>query len=120
MVERLVGAVAVVDENRVVAGIFTERDVLRKLALSGRDPETVPVREMMTSPVDLATVETTPGEALAVMVERHYRHLPVVDGEGRLLGVLSIRNLLQSHIDDLTQQLDSLETYMTAADGPGG
>jgi CBS domain-containing protein len=119
MLERRVGAVAVIDAERYVAGIFTERDVLRKLALSGRDPEATPVRELMTTPVDLATPATGPAEALVTMVERHYRHLPVVDNEGKLMGMLSIRNVLQWRIDALSQELDSLEQYV-ASDGPGG
>jgi CBS domain-containing protein len=114
-----VGAVAVIDSEKRVAGIFSERDVLRKLALSGRDPEKISVREMMTTPVELATSATGPGEALATMVERHFRHLPVVDDSGKLLGMLSIRNVLQWRIDDLTQELDSLEQYVSN-DGPGG
>ena len=75
MLDHHVGAVAVVDSEYRVAGIFTERDVLRKLALSGHDPEKTAVREFMTSAVEMATTATTPGEALATMVERHYRHL---------------------------------------------
>jgi CBS domain-containing protein len=106
MLDRHVGAVAVVDENRRVAGIFTERDVLRRLALGERDPKTTSVREIMTTPVEMATRATTAGEALATMVERHYRHLPIVDDDGRLLGMLSIRNVLQAQIDTLTSQLD--------------
>lgn len=119
MVNRHVGAVAVIDGESRVAGIFTERDVLRKLALSGRDPEKASVCEMMTTPVELATVNTGAGEAMSTMVERHYRHLPVVDDNGRLLGIVSIRHILQSRIDDLTQELDSLEQYV-CNDGPGG
>jgi CBS domain-containing protein len=119
MLDRRVGAVAVLDEERRVAGIFTERDVLRKLALSPRDPHDTPVRELMTTPVELATLATGPGEALATMIDRHFRHLPIVDPDGRLLGMLSIRNVLQWRIDDLTQELDSLEQYV-ANDGPGG
>lgn len=119
MLERHVGAVGVIDREGRVAGIFTERDVLRKLSLSGRAPEKVPVRELMTTPVELATLATGPGEALATMVERHFRHLPVVDDSGKLLGMLSIRNVLQWRIDNLTQELDSLEQYV-ANDGPGG
>lgn len=106
MLERRVGAVAVVDENQRVAGIFTERDVLRRLSVSGRDPAQTPIREVMTTPVEMATLDTTPGQALATMVERHYRHLPIVDDDGRLLGMLSIRNVLQARIDTLTRQLD--------------
>ncbi|MGH9602664.1 MAG: CBS domain-containing protein [Terriglobales bacterium] len=119
MLDNRVGAVAIVDENRRVAGIFTERDVLRKLALSGSDPAQTPVRNLMTTPVQMATVETTPGEALEVMVDRHIRHLPIADANGKLLGILSIRHLLQSRVDDLTSQLDSLETSLTN-DAQGG
>jgi len=119
MLDHHVGAVAVVDSERRVAGIFSERDVLRKLALSGRNPEQTPVREMMTTPVELGTSEISPGEALTTMVERHFRHLPIVDGEGKLLGVLSIRNVLESCVEDLSRELDALEQYV-ANDGPGG
>lgn len=119
MLERRVGAVAVIDGEGRVAGIFTERDVLRKLALSGRNPATTSIRELMTTPVEMATLATGPGEAMATMVERHYRHLPVADEDGKLLGILSIRDLLQWRIDGLTQELDSLEQYV-ANDGPGG
>ncbi len=119
MLDHHVGAVAVVDSEKRVAGIFTERDVLRKLALSGRDPEKTPVRELMTTPVELATLATGPGEALATMIDRHFRHLPVADNQGKLLGMVSIRNVLQWRIDDLSQELDSLEQYV-ANDGPGG
>jgi CBS domain-containing protein len=106
MLDRHVGAVAVIDEEQRVAGIFTERDVLRRLSLSQRDPATTPVREVMTTPVEMATRATTPSEAVATMLERHYRHLPIVDDEGRLLGMLSIRNVLEAKIDTLTRQLD--------------
>lgn len=108
MLSEHVGAVAVTDSEQRVAGIFTERDVLQKLALAKRDPEQIPVREFMTTPVEMATLATGPGEALATMVERHYRHLPVVDDEGKLLGMLSIRHVLQWRVDDLTHDLDSL------------
>ncbi len=119
MLDRHVGAVGVVDSEGRVAGIFTERDVLLKLSLTRRDPEMTPVRELMTTPVELATTSTGPGEALAIMLERHFRHLPVVDNSGKLLGMLSIRNLLEHRIGDLNHELESLEQYVTN-DGPGG
>src|SRR5580704_15885726 len=106
MLDKSVGAVAVVDDAGVVAGMFTERDVLAKFALSGRDPKTTPVRELMSPMVEMATEETTPGEALAVMMERHYRHMPIVDDDGKVLGICSIRNILQARIDDLLAQLE--------------
>jgi len=114
-----VGAVCIVDGEGKPAGIFTERDVLRKLALSGLDPKQVLVRDYMTRNLDLGTLKTTPGEAFTAMINTHYRHLPVVNEQGVLLGILSIRNLLQSKIDDLTQQLDSIESAMSD-DAPGG
>jgi len=119
MLDRHVGAVAIIDSDRCVAGIFTERDVLRKFSLSGRDPEKTPVRDLMTTPVELATYETGSSEALITMVERHFRHLPVVDSKARLLGMLSIRNLLEWRIEDLSREIDSLEQYVSN-DGPGG
>ncbi len=117
MLTRRVGAVAVVDAKRVV-GIFTERDVLRKSALSSRDPEKIPVSELMTTPVETASPQTTPGDALASMLKHHFRHLPVVDSSGRLRGVLSIRNLLQAQVKVLRRQRDSLEQYVSS-EGPG-
>lgn len=119
MLDRHVGAVGVVDNEDRVAGIFTERDVLMRMSLSGREPSQTPIREVMTTPVEMAAPETPPGQAMATMVERHYRHLPVVDDHAHLLGILSIRNLLEWRVDDLTQELDSLEQYV-ANDGPGG
>jgi CBS domain-containing protein len=107
MLDKDVGAVAVIDEQGIVAGMFTERDILSKFALSGRDPKTTPVHELMSPMVEMATEETTPAEAFKVMLERHYRHLPVVNEQGKVLGILSIRNILEARIDDLLAELDS-------------
>ncbi len=107
MLDKDVGAVAVIDEHGVVAGMFTERDVLAKFALSSRDAKATPVRELMSPMVEMATEETTAAEAFKVMLERHYRHLPVVDDQGKVLGILSIRNILEARIDDLLTKLDS-------------
>ncbi len=119
MLDHHVGAVAVVDSEYRVAGIFTERDVLRKMSLSQLDPHATSVRELMTTPVEMATLSTGPGEALSIMLERHFRHLPVADDTGKLLGILSIRNLLEWRVDDLSRELESLEQYVSN-DGPGG
>ena len=119
MLDYHVGAVAVVDSDYRVAGIFTERDVLRKTSLSQTNPQTTPVRDLMTTPVEMATLGTGPGEALSTMLERHFRHLPVADDNGKLLGILSIRNLLEWRVDDLRRELESLEQYVSN-DGPGG
>ena len=107
MTDKAVGAVAVVDEHGIVAGMFTERDVLAKFVLSGRDPKTTPVRELMSPIVEMATEATTAAEALSVMLERHYRHMPIVDDHGKVLGTCSIRNILEARVDDLLAQLDA-------------
>jgi CBS domain-containing protein len=119
MLDHHVGAVAVVDSEFRVAGIFTERDVLRKMSLSRLDPAATSIRELMTTPVEMATRATGAGEALTIMLERHFRHLPVADDNGKLLGILSIRNLLEWRVDDLSRELESLEQYVSN-DGPGG
>jgi CBS-domain-containing membrane protein len=67
----------------------------------------------------MATRETGAGEALSIMLEQHFRHLPVADDNGKLLGILSIRNLLEWRVDDLSRELESLEQYVSN-DGPGG
>ena len=120
MLDRRVGAVAIVDPEFKVVGIFSERDVLRKVALSGKDPHKVKVAEVMTMAVEMATNETTSIEALNAMLESHFRHLPIVDKNGRLLGVLSIRNILDAKINELAQQLESLEQYVSNDDNIGG
>jgi CBS domain-containing protein len=113
MIDNNAGAVAVVDDQGIVAGMFTERDVLEKFALSRRDPNNTLVRELMSPMVEMATEETTAAEALRVMLERHYRHMPVVDDNGKVLGILSIRHILEAKIDDLLARLD-------ASSRPGG
>ena len=109
MIERRVGAVAVVDKDHVVAGMFSERDVMKKFALSGRSAENAPVREYMSQYVVMGSPETTLSEALQVMVESKHRHLPIVDREGKLLGVMSIRHVLEAQVDSLTEKLRQLE-----------
>ena len=116
-----VGAVAVVEKTGrgEVQGIFTERDVMLRVVQKGLNPLEAKVRDVMTSPVEAASEETTAGEALALMLERHLRHLPIVSSEHRLLGMLSIRNLLEHQVQDLKRELDSLDQYLSN-DGPGG
>ncbi len=99
------------DDARHVLGIFTERDVLVKLALSGRDPAHTAIVDVMTTGVETAKTDITAGEALTLMLERHFRHLPLVDADGKLLGIISLRNLLQWRTEDLSRELDSLEQY---------
>ncbi len=105
MISRRMGASAVVDEHGIVAGVFTERDVMTRVALSGRDPNQIPIVDVMTTPVLMATRSTTIAEATAVMIDHKVRHLPVVEDDGRLIGILSIRHVLERKVNELTSQI---------------
>ncbi len=113
-----VGSIAVVDDD-VLEGIFSERDVMLRVVAEGRDPKTTLVEEVMTSPVQTVQKRTTGEEALRIMVQNKIRHLPIVDEKGRVQAMVSMRSLLAEQIDELHQQLNSLESYITA-DGIGG
>lgn len=118
MSKNRVGAVAVLADDKLV-GIFTERDVMEKVVLKSLDPKTTEISRVMTSPVETAHDSDEPQEALERMVRMHIRHLPVSDASERVLGILSIRNLLQHQLEITRSEADSLEAYYSA-DGPGG
>ncbi len=113
-----VGAVAVVEQG-YLKGIFTERDVMLRVVQAKRNPETTTMSEVMTTAVQTVPADTSPMEALSIMIEQHIRHLPITDANGRILGMLSIRNLLQRRVEDLSHELESVDAYLTA-DGIGG
>jgi len=118
MSDERVGAVAVISEGKL-SGIFTERDLMIRVVLEGRDPSVTRVGDVMTGQCISAKNDMSMGEALQLMTERHFRHLPVVDENDRVLGLLSIRNLLHNRVDKLSQELDSVVAFFTA-DGVGG
>ena len=113
-----IGSVLIVDDGRL-AGIFSERDVMLRVVLEHRDPRKTRVEEVMTSPVHAISMRMTGDEALKIMVQEHIRHLPIVDDRGQAQAIVSMRSLLQETVSELHQQLDSLESYITA-DGIGG
>jgi CBS domain-containing protein len=113
-----IGAVAVTQGNALV-GMFSERDLMLRVVSERRDPEQILVRDVMTSPVETIHRDSTADEALKLMLDKHIRHLPIEDRDGKLAGMISIRNLLHDKVEELTDQLDSLEAYFTA-DGFGG
>jgi len=118
MAEEGVGGLAVIEHGEL-RGVFTERDVMLRVVLRERRPGEVHVREVMTTHVETATDDTPAEEALSFMLERHIRHLPIVGEQGKVLGTLSIRNLLEHMVEDLQQKLHSLDQYLLN-DGPGG
>ena len=94
MIEAGVGAVVVMEDLARIVGIVTERDILRAVAQRARAAE-AKVRQWMTESVITIEPETEIKEAAKMMFERNFRHLPVVNGEGRLLGIASLRRLSQ-------------------------
>ncbi len=111
MNDRHIGSVLVIDDDRLV-GIFTERDVLRRIVAEQRNPASTPLAEVMTSPVACGAPHTTLNELRNVMRKRKIRHIPIVDGH-RPLGMISIGDLNQAEHDDQEKTINYLEQYMS-------
>ncbi len=110
MEEKNVGALLVM-KGEVLEGIFSERDYARRMILRGRTSKETPVREVMTSDVFVITPDTTSGECMVHTTDRHIRHLPVVEA-GRVVGEISIGDVVRSVIDDLRFTVRQLEGYI--------
>lgn len=118
MVEHKVGAIVMLDEGQLV-GIFSERDVVRRVAAEGRNPESTLVAEVMTTKVTTVTESTSAQTALELMHHGAFRHLPMVDAAGRVIGMLSVRDLLRHRVDELDLKNNDLMNFISI-DGPGG
>ena len=112
MVDAGVGSLLVTAEGNI-AGIFTERDYLRRMTLEERDAKTTPVREVMSSPLIIVTPETAIDECMALMTDRRIRHLPVVE-EGSVVGVVSIGDLVKFKSKQQSFEIQYLTDYITA------
>lgn len=110
MADRGIGAVLVMEAGRLI-GIMSERDYARKVILQGRSSHETPVRFIMTERVVYARPEQTVAECMALMTDKRIRHLPVIDG-GRLLGVLSIGDLVKETISEQEFLIRQLENYI--------
>jgi CBS domain-containing protein len=105
-----VGAVLVMDGARLV-GIVSERDYARKVELQGKSSSTTPVSEIMTKEVVFVTPNQTNEDCMALMTGKHLRHLPVID-ESRVIGVLSIGDLVKDAISEQQFIIEQLEHYI--------
>jgi CBS domain-containing protein len=111
MNQHRVGALVVIENGHIV-GMFTERDVLRRVVAERRDPASAQVHEVMTSEVVCCTPDTSVEEARGSMKNRRIRHLPVVDNEGKLLGLVSIGDLNAHQATAQEQTIHMLHEYL--------
>ena len=108
--QKNIGALLVM-KGGALSGIFSERDYARRMILHGRSSKETKVREVMTPDVFVISPDTTSGECMVHMTDRHIRHLPVVEG-GRVVGVISIGDVVRTVIDDLRFTVRQLESYI--------
>jgi CBS domain-containing protein len=113
LVEMNVGSL-LVTEGEEITGIVTERDYLRRVALEGRTDRNTAVREIMSSPLIVATPDTSIDECMALMTDRRIRHLPVIE-EGKVVGLVSIGDLVKFKSKQQTFEIQYLTDYITAS-----
>lgn len=111
MAEKGIGALLVMDGDRLV-GIVTERDYARKVILEGKSSKTSSVAEVMTTRVLCVTAERTIDECMALMTDKRARHLPVLDHK-RVIGVISIGDLVKTMISEQQVLIDQLQHYIS-------
>ena len=111
MADRAVGSLLVMDGDKLI-GIVTERDYARKVILLGRSSETTKVEEVMSTEVITATAEQTVRQCMTLMTEKRIRHLPVV-ADDKVIGMISIGDLVQAIISDQQQEIEQLEQYIS-------
>jgi len=111
MAERSIGSLLVMDGDEL-KGIVTERDYARKVIVKGRSSKSTHVREIMTADVCTASTDQTVNDCMTIMTERRIRHLPVVEN-GKVLGLISIGDLVQAIISDQQEAIEQLEQYIS-------
>lgn len=112
MADKGIGALLVMEREAIV-GILTERDYARKIALLGRTSALTLVRDVMTTSVMFVRPDQTSDQCMALMTDNRLRHLPVVDGGGKLVGLISIGDLVKDIISEQKFVIEQLEHYIT-------
>ena len=111
MTSRNIGAVCVLDEQGKLTGIFSERDLLRRIVVPGKQATDVPIRDVMSGIDVVIDCQDTPHQALELMEKYSTRHLPVVKGD-RWVGMLSIRDIMRVELSEQGDELRLLHEYM--------
>ena len=111
MAKHEVGAVLVLDGEQLV-GIFSERDYARKIILHGKTSKETLVREIMSEKVAYVTPASTIDECMALMTEKRFRHLPVLDADGGVVGMISIGDMVKETISNQKFLIDQLARYI--------
>lgn len=111
MADRLVGSLLVMNDEEL-RGIVTERDYARKVIIKGRSSETTTVSEIMSTEVLTTSSSQTVNQCMELMTERRIRHLPVVE-DNRVIGMISIGDLVQAIIADQQEEIEQLESYIS-------
>lgn len=114
LTQNRIGAVLVRDATGEVLGIVSERDIVRATAATG-DPGGLTARQLMTRVLHTVGPRTLIGEALAMMTDRRVRHLPVLEDDGRLVGMVSIGDLVKARIEEAELEASELRNYVTSA-----
>ncbi|MDP8211955.1 MAG: CBS domain-containing protein [Candidatus Zapsychrus exili] len=111
MAEEDVG-VLLVTENEALVGIFSERDYARKLALEGKDSKETKISELMSTDVLCISLDKTMQECMALMSNKHIRHLPVIDEE-KVIGLISMRDVVTEVISEQEFEINELGKYIS-------
>lgn len=106
-----IGAIVIVGARGEVAGIMSERDIIRALSVVGPDCLTQPVSQSMTKNVVTCQETDTLGELMAMMTARRFRHLPVMADEG-LVGIISIGDMVKHHVAELKMEATAMRGYI--------
>lgn len=112
MAAKDIGALLVIENGKLV-GIFSERDYARKVILKGKASKDIPVSEVMSDKIVYVTPEQTVEECMAIMTDRHCRHLPVLGPAQEVIGILSIGDLVKETISQQKFIIEQLEQYIT-------
>jgi signal-transduction protein with cAMP-binding, CBS, and nucleotidyltransferase domain len=111
MADRGIGSLLVMDGDEL-EGIVTERDYARKVIIKGRSSESTQVGEIMTTDLVTASAEQTVNDCMTLMTKKRIRHLPVIS-DGKVVGMISIGDLVQAIISDQQEEIEQLEQYIS-------